>query len=320
MVCLLMPLILNSVASAIIPQPDEDPSVYNITVNKNLITAGDVLIYGQYLLPYGTPPTTPADETFIFSLIDTDNVTELGAIIPSAFFQYGYNYGAFSMYFEDGVTWDSSYTLRISENPAQFDAPVSFDYIMASTDYTSETTQSANQGELKNNVIEIAQDLEQRHPTFDLVESGTTGQVLTATDGETYFRSAFPGLQAMAPALFLIEVALLDTTAREWETTQATLWERRMDDTWIGPSANATAEIFGMTPQMWLGSIAILPLCIGSIILSAMKFKKADPGFLVSAVLLIMGLVMGWMPAPVVASLFQLMGIYISFLVFFQRG
>lgn len=317
--CLLMPLILNSTVLAI-PQPDDTPSVYNIHVNRNLVDTGDTLIYGQYHLPYTSPPTTPADETFMFRLIDTDNVTELGTVTPHPFFHYGYKYGAFSMYFASSVTWGSAYTIRISENPSQFDTPTSFDYIMALTDYTSKTTQADNQEELADNIISIAETLESIYPTYDLIESGTAGKVLSDSDGEKYFRGVIPGLQAMSPDLFLIQVATVDTTARTWATTQATTYEQRMDATWVGPAANTTASQFGMTPQMMLGSIAILPLCIGAIFVSTRRFKKADPGFLVCAVLLIMGLVMGWMPAPIVASLFQAMGIYISYLIFLQRG
>lgn len=319
LVCLFMPLILISTARAI-PHPDDDPSVYNLHVNRNLFTSGDALFYGQYLLPYADPPDTLADDAFIIRLIDTDNVTELGAVTPYAFFDNGYNYGAFGIYIESGIVWDANYTLRISESPAQFDEPASVDHVIQASVYSSRITQEDNKLELAVNILDIAQNLEQHYTDYALVEASAAGTVLSAPTGENYFRAAIPGIQSMAPSLFLVQIVSLDYTAENWTMERFETYEERFEETWVGTSANATASQFGFTVQTAMALIAIMPASIGAIILSHKKWRKAEPGFIVATVLLIMAVVMGWLPKAIFAAIFQLMGIYIAYLWFYARG
>lgn len=317
--CLFAPILLFTVTYAI-PQPDSDPSIYDTHVNRNLITAGDALIYGQYILPYEDEPTTPASDAFIIRLIDTDNVTELGAVTPHPYFDNGYNHGAFGLYFESDLTWNTSYIIRISENPSQFDVPVSFDYVMPLTSYTSETTQDNNRLELAINIITIAQSLETHHPDYDLLEASASGTVLSAPQGESYFRAIIPGIQVMAPSIFLVQVLPLDMSSENWTTEQFEEYEERFEGTWVGSSENATAEQFGLTPQTIMGALVVLPCAVGAIFISARKFKRVEPGFIVTAVLLIMAVIMGWLPKAIFAAAFQAMGIYIAYLWFYSRG
>lgn len=320
-ICIAMPLIFSSLALAI-DNPDSDPSVSNVRANTYLIEEGDVLIYGDYNLPYASPPDDPASNAFIFRLLDTDGETELGAISPFVLFDNGYNEGVFGFYFSasDNLTWGEAYTIRISQNPALFTTPTSVDYLISLSVYSSKTTQDDNQVELTINIIAMAERLESAHTDYTLLESSVGGTVLSDPTGETYFRGAIYGLQAMAPSLFLIQILEFDRADREWTTDQFDEYEERFDDTWVGDGVDATATQFGITPQMLMGVLFVLPLCIGGIILSSMKYGKAEPGFIISAIFLTLGALMGWLPAAIFATLYQAMAIYLAYLWFYARG
>jgi hypothetical protein len=82
----------------------------------------------------------------------------------------------------------------------------------------------------------------------------------------------------------------------------------------------ATGDQFGMSGNMAMGMIVIAPLCLGCLVLSGMKFRTTDPGLVAASVVLEMGAVMGWVPAVIFATIFQFMGIYIAYLIFFSRS
>ena len=100
--------------------PDSTPTISNIKANRYLIESGDVLIYGEYDIPYASLPDESAADTYIFRLLDIDGSTELGAVAPFPLFDNGYNEGVFGFYFSasDNLTWGEAYTVRISQNPA----------------------------------------------------------------------------------------------------------------------------------------------------------------------------------------------------------
>lgn len=315
----LMPLVIVNIVSAI-DDPDSNPTVSNIKANVYLIDEGDMLIYGEYNIPYASVPDEGADEAFIFRLIDTDGETELGSVTPYVLFDNGYNEGVFGFYFSSNTTWGESSIIRISQNPVLFDDPTSYEYAIPSNSYSTKTTQEDNQIELAINIISAAQRLETAHSGYTLLEASAGGTILSSPTGETYFRGAIPGIQAMAPDLFLVQVLAQDTTAREWTTDQFDTYQDRYEGTWVGDDVDATATQFGITAASLMGTIIALPICIGVIILSAMKYKRTEPGIIVSTIILILTSLMGWMPTAIFATSFQLMAIYLSYVLFYSRG
>jgi len=315
------PLVFSTIAQAI-DDPDSDPSVSNIKGNVYLIEEDDLLIYGEYDIPYGDLPNVAADDAFIFRLIDTDNVTQLGAVLPFALFDSGYNIGAFGFYFSaaDNISPGEAYTIRISQNPAHFTTPTSVDYVIPLSAYTSETTQEANQTELAVNIISAAQRIEDDHAGFDLLESSAGGTVLSDPTGETYFRGVIYGIQSMAPELFLVQVLDITTTDRTWTTAQFDTYQARFAGTWVGEGTDNTSSQFGVTAPTLMGFLFAMPLCIGGVILSSIKYKKAEPGFIAAAVFLILASLMGWMPTAIFATVYQIMAVYLAYIFFYARG
>lgn len=302
--------------------PDSSPTITQIHVNRYLIESGDMVITGLYNIPYATEPTLHADQTFIIRLMDTAGTTEIGSVVPFAYSGYhnGYREGAFSLYFpaSAGLVWGSAYIIQISENPAQFATPLKWNTTIKSGDYTSFITLTDNWADLAHQVFIIGQTLETafNKTLFSIVG---TREVLTA-DGEVYFRGAINGLQSMAPALFVIQQGTADLTARTWTTASFDAYLTRFNGTWVGDAMTATGNQFGMSGNMAMGLLLIAPLCLGMLVFSGMKFRTTDPGLVGASVILEMGAVMGWVPAAIFATIFQLMGMYIAYLFFFSRG
>jgi len=315
----LAPFLITAPVSAI-DDPSGTPTVDNIGGYKNLIGDGDVLIFGEYNIPYADDdiPPVPASSTYILRLLNSGGA-ELGRIAPRVFFDYGYNKGAFSFYFStaDNLTFGGIYTIRISQNPAYFDTPQSYDYVMSPSSWTTAETQEDNRVALTIAVISTAQRLEAEYTAYVLVESGLSGTVLSSPTGETYFRNVIYGIQVMAASLYLLQIMPYDIEEREYSVN--TTYENRYGD-WVETDVEATAAQFGMTAQAWMALVFALPACFGFIITSAKKFHKVEPGLLVSAVIILMTYMMGWMPAAIFASIYQIMGIYTAYVWFYARG
>ncbi len=323
LVCLTSPWWAWQLAYAL-SVPDSTPTVSNLHVNRNLIIAGDILIYGDYNLPAATPPATGAGDAIIFKLIATDNTTELGAITPYNFFDNGWNEGVFGFYFENittaNITWGTSYTIRIAENPAQYATPTYWDYVLPASGYsTLGSDTSTQQLELSINIINAASRLEQVYSTYTLFDTSAGGTVLSSPTGETYFRGAIYGIQVMAPDLFMVQVLTYDTSGRSFTTAYADNMTSQFAATWVGASENASSTQFGLTKQSAMGIIPFI-LCGVAIILSMMKWRKSEPGLVVGALFLIWGLLVGWLAPAVFAAIFQFMAIYIGYLLFLARA
>lgn len=296
--------------------PDDPPTVSNLFINRNLYQAGDKLVYFNYDLPYDTTPTVGADKAFSFRLIDTDGVTELGYITPFVYNDNGYNEGIAALYFgpADTFTWDTEYTIRISQSPSYFATPENVDYTIPDTCYTDSTSQSNNRVEVTANLFAMSQDLE---TAFGKQLFSTDTQL--SQDGEAYFRGAISGLQGMVPSLFLVQKLPSDYTQTDWGTDQFDTYADRFDGTWVGTAMDANETQFGMGGNMIMGFITGAA-CLMFIIFSALKFRKSEPGLVISALLLIGGVIMGWLPTAIFASIYQGMGIWSAWLFFGSKG
>ncbi len=319
----ILPLAIFIPTAQSMPAPDSAPTITNIHVNRNLVATGDWLIYAAYDIPYAsTTNFTSADNAFIFRLMDSTGTTELGAIAPYSYseFNLGYNEGNVFFYSTGaGLVWGSAYIIRISENPAQFASPTYWDFPIPSTAYTASTTQTDNQAEVAANILAMAKSLQSIYG-HAMTEATSGGQVLSSPYGETYYRGACYGIQAMAPTLFFVQLVQLDLTSTNWTTTQADTWAGPFAGTWYEAGGNATATQFGIT-RLSVGALFIVfPIAIGIFVLSSLKFKRIEPALVADSILLILALLMGWIPGAVFASIYQLMAIYTGYVWFFVRS
>ena len=123
----------------------------------------------------------------------------------------------------------------------------------------------------------------------------------------------------MAPDLFNVQVLSYNTDYRTWTTDYSDNLTNRFDGTWVGAGANATAIQFGVTDQTAMG-LWPLGLCLGFIVLSSIKWRRAEPGLVAAAVVSLMGLLMGWLAPAVFAIIYQLLAMYVGYLLFLARS
>lgn len=319
-ICLLVVLATSTAVYAFIDQPDTMPSFSNIFVNRNLLTLGDMLVHGTCYIPYSSEPPIISSEAFYIRLLSSNGIVEYASIHPYVFFNNGYNQIAFSLYLSDNATWGTECILRLSENPYLFASPINFDTVLLAGHYSLETTQDANQSELAEKIIDIAEYLQPYYPLNTFLQSLSGSFILSSPDGETYFTGVIPLLQYMAPSLFLLQSFSADISSENWTTAEFDIYEQRFSGNWVGYAVNATATQFNITPMMVTSIVLIIPLCIGAVIVSSRKYQRAEPGYIFCSIVLILGAVMGWIPAAIFAAINQLEGIYIGYILFYARG
>lgn len=227
--------------------PDSTPTMV-ANAYRNLIETDDQLYVFYANIPYGAVPDALVTEAFIWQLIDTDGSTVIGQTTGTPFNDSGYGYNVYSMYFSaaDAPTWDQAYTARLTGNPTIFDTPPTFDFVLGPGDFSALTEQTSVQDDLALRILVIAGDLFIRWgltSSTTLVNAQETGTVLSAR-GETFFRGAIFGLQAMAPGVFQIGVGLITATDRTWDTGYAANISSQYVGTFVGTAQTAGADFF----------------------------------------------------------------------------
>lgn len=302
--------------------PDATPTITNIHVNRKLIVDTDVLIYGDYYIRYDAPlPTEPAGDTYAIRIIE--NGTEIGGVTPysNAHFDRGYNHGVFGIYFDTEITWGHTYTIRLSESPAYFASPLSWDFAISPSAYTALTDKASNQSELTTNILSAAGRMEDYFTNTTMIEAAASGTVLSSPVGENYFRGAISGIQFMAPALFYIQAATtVELTPHPWTTVQFDEYAARFNGTWVGNDTAAIAVELGTEAPSLMALLLGLPLSLGAVIFSSIWLKKIEPGFIVMSLVIIVLGIMGWFPMALLATYLQLCAIYLAYVFFFSRG
>jgi hypothetical protein len=251
--------------------------------------------------------------------MDSTLATTYGLATIYAFHDGGYNHGLISFYFPSGViTWGETLKIRISEVDDYFTTPVDKDITIPSTAYSTETTQSANQLELGAKLYDISKTLESEY-SEDFFTSSGNGQILTDR-GQKYFVGCISGLQAMAPQIFLFQTLPIEwETGRVFTTALFDSYQHRFDNTWVGEGQDAAGSMFNISGNLFMSFIMIL-LCGLFILISSMIFNKTIPGLRISLLILIMAALLGWFSPALFAIIFQLLGIYIGFLLFYSRS
>lgn len=284
--------------------PSSTPTVVQFNMYQNLIEDGDMLLLIYADIPYSPIPDTPVTETFIWRMFDTDNVTELGDTVGFAYNvgahqDDGYGFNVYSMYWSEAVvtanlTWGTVYPVRLSGNPAVFDTPPEYNYIISTSDYSSETTQAAAQLELAERVLTLAADLDIKwglSSIYSLLEEEEAGAILSIF-GQAFFRGAIYGLQAMAPVAFPVEIRVLDVEARTWDPEYSENVTGQWGGTWIDTSQAAGKALFG-TDYDLLSIIMLLGMSIGLLILNLQLTGDHWNGLVDVAVIMVIGARLG---------------------------
>ena len=217
-------LMANTALAAYIAEPDSVPLPPDIYIYRNVLTTSDMLIVVKESTPYDTPPAMIYSDSFIWRLMDTDGTTEIAQSVGYWYNDDGYNYNIISFYLSAaevataGIAWEDLLKLRLSGTPVAFAAPPSYTFDIAVTDYTDETVSDEVKADISERVLLLAHQLD-THWSLTSAESllapSETGLKLSV-EGQSFFRGAIYGIQAMAPDAFPMVITATNTTDREW--------------------------------------------------------------------------------------------------------
>jgi len=305
--------------------PDSDPTI-DTNIYRNSIETGDMLVVIYANIPYAVPPSTPVTETFIWELIDEDDVTKLGSTVGYAYNDDGYGYNVYSMYWSAaefaalGMVYGGgeSYTIRLSGNPAVFDTPPIYNFVVNAGDYSALTVKADVQAELAARILTIADDLYNKwglSATTALVEQTEAGTALSVY-GEAFFRGAIYGLQAMAPTVFSVIIRVIDIDPREWDPEYSENVTSQWEGTWVETSQEAGKVLFG-TDYNLLFTIILLAMCGGLLIGNIMLTGDAWNGMIDVSVLGVIGARLGMYDLAFLILIAALCWIYIGTKIWF---
>jgi hypothetical protein len=291
-------------------------SVSNFHVYRHLLQPDDFLVVADYDIEYGAIPTLNIDKTFIFRLLDTDNVTELGSFLAYPAYTGGYGQGVISFYF-DNVTapaWGLSYPIRVDENPSAFITPLFFNFSLSASNYSSATTQAQSRNEMYADIIARAQALSLVYAVALTDNSG--GITVLSAYGEAYFRMAIPGIDSLCPQLFYIQVQNPDYTKRTWSYTFATLLSDTFSGTFMMTGEQGLADLFGVGRQTMWGIVTFILAIFAMWLFSMKPFQVTQPGFIDACVVILFATLLGWF-SPVFHALIAFMFVMMGGLVLF---
>ena len=286
---------------------------------------GDFAFVFHYNIHYAEEdqPDDPANKLFTFRLLDTNGIDHLAAIVPYVYYNSGYDQGCAAFYFtadeieEKEMSWESAYIVRISGNPEYFSSPPLTSRTLVTSDYSQVETQEENQTLLGNYVLNVAAQLETNWDT-QLLYPATLGTVLYST-GETYFRGAIPGIQAMAPQIFAIQTSAPEYGETAWEEAQGKAYEERFAGTWVGDSLEALGDLFHVKWNV-MTSMIILGEIIGIAIWCQVKYGNVKPLSISSDILIISGTVLGWIAPAIMAISTVFLALFTGYVLMFRHG
>lgn len=271
----------------------------SVRITRNLYEPGDMLLTFYYEISWTAPenqPDEPADEAFIFRLMNADETETLGYSLPYPFLYNGYGEGVGSMYWDaaSAPTWEVDRILRIEENPGLDPSPKVVKRSVTTDDYSPYSEQEDNQEYLRAYLIDAAKSLE---VAWEL-ETGTllgADNYLTAAGG-SYFEGAILGLRVLCPDIFSIKETVPEYEDREWGTEHQAQAEGQWSGTWIQDSLDGLSGLFGGVGWQMLTSVGCIFAFLGLLAFSHAKFKTTKPGLLLGILPILGGSILGFIP------------------------
>jgi hypothetical protein len=319
LIAAIMTVVTASPVLADTPHPDSQPLVEEVRVWRNLLETGDRLYVIYANIPYATTPDDPVTSTFIWQIVDTDNVTILGSTVGYAYNDDGYGYNVWSLYFDAAanLTWEQTYLARLIGNPAFFESPPVYSNQIGANDYTSFNATADVQSELTTWVINTAHDLDNKwglSAANSLIIELETATVLSAF-GETVFRGCIFGLQAMAPNAFRVVLQEIDIDERTWGTDYADNLSNQWAGTWVETAMAGGQALFNTGYD--LVTIIMMGLgCVGLVYANAKLQNDIWMGAVDIAYILIVFARLGFYPLGFLAMVCALCVLFIGAKIF----
>jgi hypothetical protein len=299
-------------------------SVVSAQVVRSTVETGDMFIAFLYKIEYSSYPTEPASDTFSFRLYSADMNTLLASNQPySVSFNNGYGEGISGFYFDADTapTWGGEYVINIAASPLYFSPiPDPVYAVLSDGNYTDETTQASNQAVMYSYILDACHKMHTFDADIALTASTDYGEQLSA-QGDTYLRAAIPGINLIAPSLFVIQPYNPISTPLSYDNSLQDTYTARLvgSDIMIG-AERLGDKLFGVTGQTLLAFFVIL-LCIGLIVLLTWKQWGVEPGLIGSSIILTAAaLLLGDAIWTIRIIMALISGVIIFFLLVFRRA
>ncbi len=297
--------------------------ILSAQVARNTIETGDMAIVFHYNIYYsGTVPTDLASDTIIFRLHNPAGTVLIASAVPYVMFDNGYNTGVGSFYFDSATapTWGEAYRINIFGSPAFFDPLLdSYSFTLSASHYTSSAIGAVNRLLMADYIISLARLMNEAYSPVVFFGS-TDMQIVLSDSGEQYFRGAIPGLQSIAPSLFLTQQFVPEPEYPETDLAQTLTYAERLADSDVMRGFAAIGAEMAMPGEAVAGGLVFI-IAIGFIILTIKLKWGRDPGmiaasgFLAAAAVLLGGSVM---VVGVVLALIS--GIIIMMMLFLRKA
>lgn len=307
--------------SLALESPPDTIVIHDVYAVRNTPNDGDMAIAVRYYIEDDSY-TTPSSQTMFIRLYDTDGTTLIDSVIPVVYFGYGYDNNVCMFYFteSDNLTYGSEFVINIAGSPAFWDPlPDPVTYTMTVADWSSATSLEANQENMENWVLSAAQQLEYAYPTYSLYGSAGGSNVLTE-DGEAFFRQAMPGIQGIAPGVFLTQFYIPTAQALAIGDDQASTYADRMNNTDLADGLDAIGDLLGTEGSSIAGGVLILA-CVALCIWCIRKDWGIHPAIIGSSIILTAGAVVlgdAFMAVRLVMGLIA--AILLMYMFFFKKG
>lgn len=263
--------------------PDATPSIDSKYVYRNVLETGDMLFLIYENTPYATVPAVGYRTAYVWRLIDTDGTTELAQALGYEYNDSGYGFNVISFYLTaaqvtaKGIAWGDALFLRLSGTPAAFTTPPVYQYSVVAGDYSGYTTTTDVQLDIATKIRTIAADLNNKWglstTTVLLDDSETT--IILSLYGQSFFRGAVYGIQAMAPSLFPLVISDVDTTLRTWTTNYTSALAEQMTGNPIGTAIEAGKNFLDVDYNL-LGLILAIGVCVVLVVGNWMIARQGD--------------------------------------------
>jgi len=262
-------------AHALIAYPSSDPEVIQFNAYRNVLETGDFLVIVYENTPYATAPGVNYSEAYVWRMYDTDGTSELAQASGYNYHSRGYGYNAVNFYFSAAelatlglalypTYWEQAYVFRLSGTfgADTFLVPRNYNFTISPSDYSSLTDTAEVKVAIAQRIIDIATDLNNKWglaTDYELTYSSETGTTLSIY-GQSFFRGAIYGVQAMAPSIFPLAISNVDVDARTWTTAYAANLEGQYAGTYLEPAFTAGEGFFDVSYNV-MGILIILIVC-----------------------------------------------------------
>lgn len=303
--------VVSAPAALAMGEPDS-VSLHDIEVFHDLIVAGDFLAVVPYNIPFTTLPADDIDKTFIFSMISNNSTAVIGTVSAYPRYNKGYGGGLISFYFSANISLNQPYKFRVMENPTYYPLPKYWDFIIGEANYATE----ANQDEaLRAKIIDMAEPLSIEW-AVDLLTTTDAGGTVLSTYGELYFLNAVPGLAAMCPNLFAVQIEAPSYEKRSWSYTIAETLRTKYNGTIIADLMTGFAGLFSTDTPAAMNILSIL-LFAALIVVAVWKFKATTISAFLDGYALLLVLMLDGFFSMILAGLVAFLAIMLGGIILF---